>query len=101
MVAPARGRLGRARTGRPASAEVASRALPWLVAAGFLQLVAALAASALAARDSYEVAAFAYSVGAVLALVLFAALHDHGEVSLAWAITRSEERRVGKEGKSR
>src|ERR671922_249382 len=55
--------------------------------AGFLQLVAALAASALAARDSYGVAALAYSVGAVLALVLFAALHHHGEVSLAWAIT--------------
>src|ERR671925_223403 len=58
-----------------------------VVAAGFLQLVAALAASALAARDSYGVAALAYSVGAVLALVLFAALHHHGEVSLAWAIT--------------
>jgi len=87
MVVALAGPLGRALTAHPASADVASRALPWLVAAGFLQLVAALAASALAARDSYEVAAFAYSVGAVLALVLFAALHDHGEVSLAWAIT--------------
>ncbi|HYZ79044.1 MAG TPA: hypothetical protein VE596_16890 [Gaiellaceae bacterium] len=81
------GPLGRGLTAHAASAEVASRALPWLVAAGFLQLVAALAASALAARDSYGVAALAYSVGAVLALVLFAALHHHGEVSLAWAIT--------------
>src|ERR687884_2035621 len=81
------GPLGRALTAHPASAHVASRALPWLVAAGFLQLVAALAASALAARDSYGVAAFAYSLGAAVALVLFAALHHHGEVSLAWAIT--------------
>ena len=71
----------------PASADVASRALPWLVATGFLQLLAALAASALAARDSYEVAAVGYSVGAAVALVLFAALHSHGEVSLAWALT--------------
>src|SRR5204863_8235330 len=67
--------LGRALTAHEVSAHVASRALPWLVAAGFLQLVAALAASALAARDSYEVAALAYSAGAVVALVLFAALH--------------------------
>src|SRR5438552_2335434 len=58
------GPLGRALTAHPASADVASRALPWLVAAGFLQLIAALAASALAARDSYEVAAFGYPVGA-------------------------------------
>src|ERR687883_709447 len=81
------GPLGRALTAHPASAHVASRALPWLVAAGFLQLIAALAASALAARDSYEVAALAYSIGAVVALVLFASLHSHGEVSLAWALT--------------
>ena len=81
------GPLGRALTAHPASAHVASRALPWLVAGGFLQLVAALAASALAARDSYAVAALGYAVGAALALVLFAALHHHGEVSLAWAIT--------------
>src|SRR5919202_1648056 len=81
------GPLGRALTAHEVSAHVASRALPWLVAAGFLQLVAALAASALAARDSYEVAALAYSIGAVVALVLFAALHSHGEVSLAWALT--------------
>jgi hypothetical protein len=80
------GPLGRALTAHPASAHVASRVLPWLVAAGFLQLVAALAASALAARDSYAVAAVAYAAGAVMALVLFAALHRHGEISLAWAI---------------
>jgi hypothetical protein len=79
--------LGRALTAHRAAAEVAAQALPWLVAAGFLQLVAALAASALAARDSYEIAALAYALGAVLALVLFATLHRHGEVSLAWAVT--------------
>src|SRR5919198_1263919 len=81
------GPLGRALTAHEVSAHVASRALPWLVAAGFVQLVAALAASALAARDSYEVAALGYSAGAVVALVVFAALHSHGEVSLAWALT--------------
>src|SRR5919201_1140169 len=58
------GPLGRALTAHAESAEVASQALPWLVAAGFLQLVAALAASALAARDGYGVAAVAYGLGA-------------------------------------
>src|SRR5919109_1865126 len=67
------GPLGRALTAHAESAHVASRALPWLVAAGFLQLVAALAASALAARDSYGVAAVAYSAGAVVAAVLVVA----------------------------
>jgi hypothetical protein len=86
VVAGLAGPLGRALTAHAASAQVASRALPWLVAAGFLQLVAALAASALAARDSYAVAALAYAAGALLALVLFASLHRHGEVSLAWAL---------------
>jgi O-antigen/teichoic acid export membrane protein len=78
--------LGRALTADPTAAQVAAQALPWLAAAGFLQLVGALLASALAARNSYEVAALAYAFGAVLALVMFAAFHDRGEVSLAWAV---------------
>jgi O-antigen/teichoic acid export membrane protein len=78
--------LGRTLITDPTAAKVAAEALPWFAAAGFLQLVAALLASALAARDSYEVAAVSYSLGAVLALVLFAVLHRHGEVSLAWAL---------------
>src|SRR5919204_1168459 len=80
------GPLGRALTAHPASAHVASRTLPWLVAAGFLQLVAALAASALAARDGYGVAAVAYAIGAAGAPVLFAAPHPPREGSLAWAL---------------
>src|SRR5919198_4200887 len=59
------GPLGRALTAHAASAHVASRALPWLRAPGFLPLLAAPAPSALAARDSYGVAAVAYAVGAV------------------------------------
>src|SRR5205085_5031683 len=43
--------LGRVLTTHPASAKVAAEALPWFAAAGFLQLIAALAASALAASD--------------------------------------------------
>ncbi len=70
-----------------ASANLAGRALVWLVPAAFMQLLASLAASALAARDSYGVAAFGYAGGAVVGLALFLALADsHGLISLAWGL---------------
>jgi O-antigen/teichoic acid export membrane protein len=69
------------------SADLAGRALVWFVPAAFLQLFAALAASALAARDSYGVAAVGYAAGAVLGVALFLALADeHGLISLAWGV---------------
>ena len=68
------------------ASDVAARALVYLVPAAFAQLLAALAASALAARDDYEVAALAYGAGGVAGLVVFVALADaHGAVALAWA----------------
>src|SRR5438128_2283189 len=70
------------------AAVTASDALVWLVPAAFLQLLGALCASALAARDSYAVAACAYAGGGVLGLALFVVLADkHGIVSLAWGLT--------------
>ncbi len=49
------------------------------------QVLAGLAASALAARSSYGVAALAYTLGSVAGLGLFVALADeHGLVALAW-----------------
>src|SRR5919197_2550405 len=70
------------------SAAIAGRALPWLVPAAFGQLLAALAASALAARDSYLVAAAAFALGGVGGLVFFVLAADaHGLVSLAWGLT--------------
>jgi O-antigen/teichoic acid export membrane protein len=69
------------------SAVVASDALPWLIPAAFLQLLAALAASALAARDSYQPAAIAFALGGVAGLVFFViAANAHGIVSLAWGL---------------
>jgi O-antigen/teichoic acid export membrane protein len=70
------------------SAEVAASSLPWLVPAAFLQLLAALAASALAARDSYLPAAAGFAVGGIAGLVFFVVAADaHGLVSLAWGLT--------------
>jgi len=71
----------------PVAASTASRAIVWLVPAAFAQTLAALGASALAARDSYLVAAAAYALGGVAGLVIFVALADaHGLVSLAWGL---------------
>lgn len=68
------------------SSHIAALALPYLVPAAFGQLLAALAASALAARDDYGVAAAGYALGGVVGVVLFVLLADaHGPVALAWA----------------
>src|SRR5439155_4326462 len=53
------------------SAVVAAAALPWLVPAAFAQLLASLAASALAARDSYLPAAAGFALGGIAGLVFF------------------------------
>jgi hypothetical protein len=69
------------------SAVIAAQALVWLVPCGFVQLLAAIAASALAARDSYGVAALGYALGGVSGFVLFAVLStSHGLISLAWGL---------------
>jgi hypothetical protein len=71
----------------PSSAHVAGRALAVLVPAAFGQLLAALAASALAALDSYGTAAAGYALGGLAGLAVFAALADgHGIVALAWGL---------------
>ena len=59
----------------------------WLVPAAFAQTLAALCASALAARNSYLVAAAGYAFGAVAGLIVFISLASaHGLVSLAWGL---------------
>ena len=83
------GRLGDLITGSlpPEAAHVASRALVILVPAAFAQLLAALAASALAALDSYGTAAAGFALGGVAGLVVFAALAGRsGIVALAWGL---------------
>jgi hypothetical protein len=68
----------------PRSAHIAGRALAILVPAAFGQLLAALAASTLAAIDSYGTAAAGFACGGIAGLVVFAALADPvGIVGLA------------------
>src|SRR5258708_5180951 len=69
------------------AAHIASRALIVLVPAAFVQLLAALGASALAALDSYGTAAAGFALGGIAGLVVFAALaNGHGIVALAWGL---------------
>ncbi|MES1246047.1 MAG: hypothetical protein ABUS54_00035 [Actinomycetota bacterium] len=69
------------------SAHIAARALVVLVPAAFVQLLAALAASVLAAVDSYGTAALGFGVSGLVGLALFAALADPvGIVALAWGL---------------
>jgi O-antigen/teichoic acid export membrane protein len=84
-----RGPFGDLITGKlpPVSAHLASRALVWLVPAAFAQLLASVAASALAARGSYGTAALGFGGGGVVALIVFVALAGrYGLVSLAWSL---------------
>src|SRR5438552_5408921 len=78
------GFFGELITGRlpHSSAVIAGRALMWLVPAAFAQLLASLAASALAARDSYLVAAGAFALGGISSLIFFVlAAEGHGLIS--------------------
>jgi putative peptidoglycan lipid II flippase len=69
------------------AASVAADALPWLIPAAFLQLLAALVASALAARNSYGSAAAGFALGGIAGLAFFVVVADaHGIVSLAWGL---------------
>ena len=89
LVAVFSGPLGALITGNlPASsADVAGRALAVLVPAAFGQLLAALAASALAALDSYGTAAAGFALGGISGLVVFAALANaYGIVALAYGL---------------
>lgn len=81
--------LGRLLTGRlpERAADVAASALVVLVPAAFVQLLAALGASALAALDSYGAAAAGFALGGITGLVVFGLLAGRvGIVALAWGL---------------
>jgi hypothetical protein len=86
LVAAFSGPLGDLITGTlpQRSAHIAGRALAILVPAAFGQLLAALAASTLAAIDSYGTAAAGFAFGGITGLIVFAALAGpEGIVGLA------------------
>jgi hypothetical protein len=73
--------------GEALARSTAADALPWMVAAGGLQVLAGLAASALAALDDYVTAAIGFVSGSVAGLALILVLIDrHGVQAVAWGI---------------
>jgi O-antigen/teichoic acid export membrane protein len=89
IVAAFPGFFGELVTGRlpHRSGVIAGDALVWLVPSAFAQLLAALAASALAARDNYGAAAAGFALGGIGGLVFFVLAADgHGLISLAWGL---------------
>ena len=69
-----------------ATADVARQLLPWVVVSAVAQIYAGLVASALAALDDYEWAAYGFAAGSIAGVVLTLALVDHGIVSFGWGL---------------
>lgn len=69
--------------GPAAARHAAATALPWMIAAAVLQLFAGLAASSLAALDSYAIAAAGYALGSATGLAyILLRMHPDGIVAL-------------------
>ena len=73
-------------TSNPDAQENAARLLPWVVASAVAQIFGGLIASALAALDDYQWAAFGFAGGSVAGVVLTLALVGHGVVAFGWGL---------------
>jgi hypothetical protein len=72
------------------AAGVAADALPWLVAGAVGQVLAAVAAAALAVENRFVAAAVGFAGGGIAGLLVFVLLADeHGVVALAWGLALS------------
>jgi hypothetical protein len=80
------GALGDALAGGAGAGDAAAELLPWLVPAAAGQVLAGLAASALAALDDYGTAALGFAAGAIAGLVPILALPDEGVVVFGWGL---------------
>jgi hypothetical protein len=69
----------------PARAQAAAL-LPWVVASAVAQIYGGLVASALAALDDYQWAAFGFAVGSIAGVVLTLALVGHGVIAFGWGL---------------
>jgi hypothetical protein len=73
-------------TSSPQAADYAARLLPWIVPSAVAQIFGGLVASALAALDDYEWAAFGFAFGSVAGVALTLALVGHGVIALGWGV---------------
>ncbi len=70
----------------PRAQHVAATLLPWIVPSAVAQIFGGLVASALAALDDYDWAAFGFAFGSVAGVGLTLLLIDHGVVALGWGL---------------
>jgi hypothetical protein len=73
-------------TSNPEARDYAAELLPWIVPSAVAQIYGGLVASALAAVDDYEWAAFGFASGSVAGVVVTLALLGHGVVALGWGL---------------
>jgi hypothetical protein len=73
-------------TSNPAAQGYAARLLPWVVASAVAQIFGGLVASALAALDDYQWAAFGFAGGSVAGVALTLALVGHGVIAFGWGL---------------
>lgn len=64
----------------------AAALLPWVVASAVAQIFGGLVASALAALDDYQWAAFGFAAGSIAGVALTLALVDHGVIAFGWGL---------------
>ena len=73
-------------TSSPQARDYAAELLPWVVPSAVAQIYGGLVASALAALDDYEWAAFGFAAGSIAGVVVTLALLGHGIVALGWGL---------------
>jgi O-antigen/teichoic acid export membrane protein len=78
--------IASALTSNPATVDVAEKLLPWVVVSAVAQIVAGVVASALAALDDYDWAAYGFAAGSVAGVVLTVVFVHHGIVAFGWGL---------------
>jgi O-antigen/teichoic acid export membrane protein len=78
--------IASALTSNDAARDYAAELLPWIVPSAVAQILGGLVASALAALDDYEWAAFGFAAGSIAGVALTLALVGHGVVAFGWGL---------------
>ena len=78
--------LAGALTSNSLARDQAALLLPWIVPSAVAQIFGGLVASALAALDDYQWAAFGFATGSLCGVALTVALIDHGIVAFGWGL---------------
>ena len=78
--------IASALTSSPQARDYAAGLLPWIVPSAVAQIYGGLVASALAALDDYQWAAYGFAFGSLAGVALTLALLGHGISSLGWGL---------------